>query len=322
MFFAAALFFGFGLTLIGLVGVGISRVLDQGVVAFLITPVVLVVLALLGGRWVWRTWMPVRQLIGAAAQVADGDYSTRVEASASPSISSVIESFNQMAARLEGADEQRRQLIMDLSHELRTPLTVIRGELEAVVDGVHEPDEAELTQLIGEVAVIERLIDDLQTLSLTASGTLTLRPELLDLGDLALEVVEVHGRLAADRGVMSAVDDSADQREVMGDPVRLREILTNLIVNAIRACDEGDRIDVTVDTTGSTAVVTVSDTGSGISPDALPHVFDRFHKGSDSSGSGLGLTITKELVAAHGGHITIDSTLGHGTTVTFTIPIG
>ena len=128
--------------------------------------------------------------------------------------------------------------------------------------------------------------------------------------------------MAADRGVTSTVDDSADVHEVMADPVRLREVLTNLVVNALRACDAGDQVTVTVDTSGASARVTVADTGRGIDPDELPLVFERFHKGSDSDGSGLGLTITKELVEAHGGVISMESDLGYGTTVHVEIPIG
>lgn len=319
MFFAMALFFGGGLATIALIGATIGAALGSRVLAMVVTPLIVIALVFAGGAWLWRTWRPVRELIGAAARLADGDYATRVEVDASPAIGSVIRSFNDMAARLEGADEQRRRLIMDLGHELRTPLTVIRGELEAVLDGVH--DAQELSQLIGEVAVMERLIEDLRTLSLSAAGTLTLEPEEIDLGDVAREIVELTSRAAAEHGVEVVVDDRDDRREVTADPVRVREVISNLVINAVRACAAGDRVEVIVDTSGRTADVTVRDTGSGIAPDELPLVFERFHKGHGSPGSGLGLTISRELVEAHGGVIAIESEPGVGTAVRFQIPI-
>ena len=321
MFFAVALFFGGGLAAVALIGATVGAVLGSNLLAVVITPLILVALVFAGGAWLWRTWRPVRSLIAAAARLADGDYEARVDMDASPAIASVIRSFNDMATRLEGAEAQRRQLILDLGHELRTPLTVIRGELEAVLDGVHEASETELQQLLGEVEVMERLLADLQTLSLSAAGALALKPEAVDLTALASDVVELHARAASDRGVSLTVASENLERLVTVDPIRMREILANLIVNAVRACDTGDRVVVTISTTESSADVIVSDTGSGIEPEDLPLVFDRFHRGDRSAGSGLGLTITRELVEAHGGVIAIDSEPGVGTVVRFQVPV-
>ncbi len=267
-----------------------------------------------------RTWHPVRQLIGAAGALADGDYSVRVRAGGSASIRSVVASFNDMAHRLETADEQRRRLLADLGHELRTPLTVIRGEIEAMLDGIHTPDAEHLDMLIGEVAVMERLLEDLRTLSLIDAGSLTLHPEPTDVAGLLEDVADAHRRRAGEAGVVIQVFSGPGVGEVELDPVRMREVLANLVVNSLRAMPDGGALVLRAKRAGSRVVLDVEDTGAGIPATDVEHVFDRFHKGSTSQGSGLGLTISRDLVAAHGGEIALDSAPGRGTTVRIELP--
>ncbi|MBT8197677.1 MAG: HAMP domain-containing histidine kinase [Acidimicrobiia bacterium] len=260
----------------------------------------------------------VRDLIGAAGSLADGDYSVRV-AGTRGSTGTVVASFNQMAERLESAREQRRQLLADLGHELRTPLTVVRGEVEAMLDGVHEPDPEHLGLLLDEVRVMERLLEDLKTLSLAEAGPLALHPEPTDLGDLAGDVADAHRRIADAHGVVVDVQ-APPMPGMLIDPVRIREVIANLVVNALNAMPDGGSLRLRVEDQGSSALITVSDTGVGLTDDEVEWVFDRFHKGSTSKGTGLGLTISRDLVEAHGGIISMDSEPGAGTTVSVALP--
>lgn len=282
-------------------------------------PLILALTAAIFGRVAFRTLLPVRDLIRAAGSLADGDYSVRVDTT-SPAVRPVVGSFNQMADRLESADEQRRQLLGDLGHELRTPLTVVRGEIEAMLDGVHSADPENLELLLDEVGVMERLLEDLRTLSLAEAGTLALHPEPTDLVDLVTDVSESHRRLAAARDVSVSIDASRPIPEVMVDPVRIREIVANLIVNSLRAMPEGGALTLGVIEEPASVLITVKDTGIGLPADEVERAFERFHKGSTSSGSGLGLTISRDLVAAHGGSIAMASEPGVGTVVSVRVP--
>jgi two-component system sensor histidine kinase BaeS len=286
-----------------------------------LAPLLVVVAIVLILRSLRRTWLPVRNLIRAAGALADGDYSARVEPDGSAAIRPVARSFNDMAGRLERADDERRRLLADLGHELRTPLTVVRGEIEAMLDGVHDPDPDHLELLLEEVTVMERLIEDLRTLSLAEAGALALHPEPTDLRDLVGDVLDAHRRTAAAGRISVETHLADDVGEVVLDPVRIREVLANLIVNALRAMSGGGTLEISARVDADTVILEVVDTGTGIDPDEVDRVFDRFRKGSTSTGSGLGLTISRDLVAAHGGTIAMQSTPGAGTTVTVELPL-
>jgi two-component system sensor histidine kinase BaeS len=279
-------------------------------------PFILIVLA---GRSFMRSWRPVRRLITAAGSLADGDYAVRVEPTGSGSMRAAMTSFNRMAGQLETADEQRRRLLADLGHEMRTPLTVVRGEIEAMLDGVHDVDAEHLGMLLTEVGVMERLLEDLRTLSLLDAGQLPLHPEPTDPVTLVEDVADGYRRRAAEAAVTVDVE-STGSAELMLDPVRIREVLTNLADNALRAMPDGGRLGFTVTAAGAGATIAITDTGTGIAPEDLEQVFDRFHKGSTSRGSGLGLTISRDLVEAHGGTIGMTSEPGIGTTVRIELP--
>lgn len=277
-------------------------------------------------RFALRAWWPVRDLIETTGRLADGDYSARVPPTGSAPMREVVRSFNRMAERVESAEDGRRRLLADVGHELRTPLTIVRGELEAMADGVHELDEDRLRQLLGDLAVMERLLDDLATLSTAEAGTLRIHREPTDVVRLTSDAVErlEPDALAAGVTLTASATNGGRLLDAEIDPVRVREILLNLIGNAIRATPTGGRVSTTV-----TSVVvdgdeqlelTVEDNGAGIPPDQLDRVFERFHKGPDSTGTGLGLTISRNLAEAHGGRITVESTVGIGTTVTVRLP--
>jgi signal transduction histidine kinase len=282
--------------------------------AFLIVGVLL-------ARFLFRNLRIVRDLISFTGRLADGDYSARVSTPTSPAVKPVTDSFNQMADRLEVADELRRRLLADVGHELRTPLTVVRGELEAMADGVRDLDPEQIRLLLDDIDVMERLLDDLRTLSMTEAGMVNLEKETTDLGVLVGDLVDRFlPQAKAEEVHISCLAPEAVQMEI--DPYRFGQVINNLLANALRAASPGDRITVTVGAgSNSTGIVTVQDTGRGIPEDQIDAVFDRFHKGTDSNGSGLGLTISRDLVTAHGGTISIASQTGVGTTATITVPL-
>ncbi len=267
---------------------------------------------------------PLSALVEAARRVEQGDYEARVaEAVRGPrELRELVRAFNTMASRLEADRRQRRTLLAEVSHELRTPLAVLRGNLEAIADGVHVADAANVAALIEETQVMERLVEDLRTLTLAEADALPLHPEPVDVDALVGEAVASFQSAAAAGSVTLRVSAPTDLPLLDADPVRLREVLTNLVANALRHTPPGGTVEVrarTVDAATAIEIV-VEDTGSGIDPALLPRVFERFARGRGSRGSGLGLTIARDLVRAHGGTIAVESELGRGTTFRVLLP--
>jgi two-component system OmpR family sensor kinase/two-component system sensor histidine kinase BaeS len=262
---------------------------------------------------------PLGDLVTASGRVADGDYSARVPAQGPPPVRMVASAFNTMAEKLERQDRQRRELMADIAHELRTPLSVIQGRLEGLVDGVYPRDDAQLGQVIEDTRMLARLVDDLRLLAHTESGMLSLQKEPTDAAILAQDVVNSFAGEAKTRSVSVSLDAAADLPLVDIDPLRIREVIANVLANALRHTPAGGSISVTLTHSGSGISVTIADSGTGIAQEDLPKVFDRFYKGRSSSGSGLGLTIARNLVRAHGGEIRAESQPGRGTSITFTV---
>ena len=276
--------------------------------------------AFLAGRAVRRMAAPIGEVMEAADRVAGGDYATRVEARGPGEVGRLAHSFNQMTERLQANETQRRALLADVAHELRTPLSVIRGNVEGMLDGVYPPDEAHLGPLLEETAVMARLLDDLQTLSTAEAGVLRLHRERVDPLSLATDAVAALHTRAERAGVALDCGASGPVPEVDVDPVRIGEVLANLLTNAIRHTPAGGSVRVLVEPDPAGVAVAVADTGPGIDPRDLAHVFDRFVKSADSGGAGLGLAIARSLVEAHGGRITAQSVPGQGTTMRFVLP--
>ncbi len=324
----------FILTMLGVVSLGAflvtaalgGEVLTTGVgrVAAGAALVLVLLVIMASGRGMSRIARPLNALSEAANRVAAGDYAARVDepARGPASVRALVRAFNVMTARLEVDTEQRRSLLADVSHELRQPLAVIRGELEAIQDGVHPPDEAHLGLLLQETAVLTRLVEDLRTVALSESGTLPLHREPTDVGVLVGEVVASLGTAAAAGGVTltSHLDEGLPLLDV--DPVRIREVLSNLLENALRYTPPGGSVEVRGTLDGPVVRLTVTDTGSGIDPELLPRVFERFAKSDTSRGFGLGLAIARHLALAHGGTLEAASELGRGTTMTLRLPAG
>ncbi len=272
-------------------------------------------------RIVRRFTRPVAELIEASSRVEAGDYAARVSERGPREMRSLARSFNAMTTRLQTNDEQRRAMLADVTHELRTPLTIIQGNLEGLIDGLYPRDDAHLDPILEETHVMSRLIDDLRTLALAESGSLKLQREPTDVGVLIRDVLaSFQGKADAGQVQLSAaVPQALPQLEV--DPVRVREVISNLVSNALRYTPAGGKVEVLAEVNASHLKITVRDTGKGIAPEALPHIFDRFYKGRDSAGSGLGLAIAKQLVVAHGGEMHAQSVLGAGTVISFTLPV-
>jgi two-component system OmpR family sensor kinase/two-component system sensor histidine kinase BaeS len=268
-----------------------------------------------------RIALPLRSVMEAADRVASGDYAVRVAEQGPPPIRALASAFNTMTSRLESHDRLRRDLMADVAHELRTPLTIVQGRLEGLLDGVYPRDDSQLTQLVAEARVLSRLVEDLRTIALSESGALSLQIEPTDVGALARDVTRGLEGEAAARQVTLHVDAPADLTSIEIDPVRIREVLTNLVSNAARHSLPGGKVDVHVgEMPAGGIVVQVRDAGSGMTQEDIARAFDRFHKGPGSHGSGLGLAIARGLVVAHGGEIHASSEAGRGTTVTFTLP--
>jgi two-component system sensor histidine kinase BaeS len=277
------------------------------------------------GRTLRATGIGLDALVSAARRVEAGDYTVRVPEPRQGlrSHRELIRGFNTMVERLETDELQRRTLLADVSHELRTPLTVVQGNLEAILDSVYPPDAAHLAPILEETRVLGRLIDDLRTLALSEAGTLALHPEPTDPDILIGEVVRSFEPSAAAAGVTLSADVDGDLPILDIDPVRIREVLTNLVANALRHTPRSGRVTIwgTVERGGTWVRLEVRDTGAGIEPALLPHVFDRFVKGDASRGSGLGLAIARQLTEAHGGQIAAESVVGAGTTIRVRLPV-
>jgi len=284
--------------------------------------VVIVLVAM--GRTLRSTGRALDELVEATRRVEAGDYSVRIGTGRRGvrGVRQLARGFDTMTARLETDERQRRTLLADVSHELRTPLAVVQGNLEAILDGVYPPDPAHLGVVLDETHVLSRLIDDLRTLALSEAGTLALHPEPTDPDILIADVVRSFEPAAAAAGVELGVEVDGDLPIIEIDPVRVHEVLANLIANAVRHTPAGGRVTVggTVED-GRWVRLTVRDTGPGIEPALLPHVFDRFVKGDDARGSGLGLAIARQLVVAHGGEIAAESRPGAGTTIVVRLPL-
>jgi two-component system, OmpR family, sensor histidine kinase BaeS len=303
-----------------LVGTAIGgRVAQLGGWPVAVLAIVLVAFLVAAGTSVARRMTrPMDSLIDAAGRIEAGDYSVQVSESGPRDLRSVARAFNQMSARLKASDDQRRGFLAELAHEFRTPLTVIRGQAEAIADGVYPGDASHLAPILDATQTLDRLVEDLRTLVLTDAGNLVLHREPTDLGALATDTVESFKAQAeaAHLTLTAEVADTLPPLEL--DPARIRSVLGNLLSNAIRHTPAGGTVKVAVGASGDGVVATVTDTGDGIAPDLLPHVFERFVKGAHSPGSGLGLAIAHDIVAAHGGTLEIQSAVGSGTTIKLT----
>lgn len=277
---------------------------------------------------------PVRALTDGARRIASGDLKYRAAVESKDEIGTLAQSFNSMASSLERGEEARRQLNADIAHELRTPLTIIEGTVDGILDGVFQPDKERLGAIKEQTALLTRVIADLRDLSLVDSGQLKLELKPVNLADLVrrkLSQIEVTAREKGIRLGFSAPDGLP---EVLVDPARMEQVISNLLTNAVRHTPVGGSITATIamkdgeaehHVAGRHLIVSVTDTGEGIPPENLPHIFERFYRVDSSrsrseGGTGLGLAIVKQMVEAHGGRVWVNSELGKGSTFYVAMP--
>ncbi|MFF2119379.1 sensor histidine kinase [Kitasatospora sp. NPDC058184] len=275
-----------------------------------------------------RLSRPLNALTRAARRMADGDLSARVTATGRDEIAGLAAAFNAMAERREQLEELRRAMVGDIAHELRTPLSNIRGWLEAVEDGVVTADGALTSSLLEEALLLQHLIDDLRDLAAADAGELALHREPVDAEDLLTQTATAHGALAQASGVTLLVDtDTATAGyELSADPVRLRQMVGNLVANAVRHTPAGGTVTLRTRPEADALLIEVADTGNGIAPADLPLVFERFWRAEksrnrQSGGSGLGLAIVRKLAELHGGDVHAASTPGTGSVFTVRLPL-
>lgn len=275
-----------------------------------------------------RISRPVGDLLGAAEQLTTGDYGVDVEARGPREVRLLAETLNELATRLAANEQQRRRFLADITHELRSPLAVLQTEIEAQLDGVHPRDDHHMAALLEETWRLGHLVDDLHTLALAETGRLVLQQEAVAFGVLVDEVVGRHEARARQRDVTLRVSIAPGLPKAWVDPARIRQVLDNLLSNAIRHTPAGAEVVVAVSSLpgpgpGDSPMVRcqVTDAGPGFREDQLGQVFERFKRASDSGGSGLGLSIARDLVRAHGG--TMDASndpITGGASVSFTLP--
>lgn len=271
---------------------------------------------------------PIRAMTRASQRVAEGHYSERVPAGGRDELGQLAGSFNTMAEKLEQVEAMRRRLIGDVAHELRTPLTAIKGSMEGLVDGILPAAPETFEQVAAEAERLNRLVDDLQELSRVESGAVALDLAPVSLPELAETTRKRLSAPYAAKGVSLTLDLPAALPPVRADTDRLLQVLTNLLNNALQYTPSGGGVTLSAEVRSREVLVRVMDSGIGISPEHLPHIFDRFYRVDKSrsrqagGGSGIGLTICKHLVEAHGGRIRAESPgEGQGSTFIFTLPI-
>ncbi len=281
----------------------------------------------LGFLFSWLITGPMRQLTLAARKVAAGDFSYRVPQKTDDEIGEVSDAFNTMAEQLEKKEKSRRQFLADIAHELRNPLSIVQGNLEAWLDGVITPAPDQVASVYDETVLLSRLVTDLRDLSLAEAGQLKLSQNATELGEFILaQISSVQSRCREKRiSIDAELPDGLPL--VFIDKDRIRQVLHNLIDNALRYTRARGAIKIGASyKTPKLVTVSVSDSGSGIATEDLPHVFDHFYKADRSrqrghGGAGIGLAMVKRLVELHGGTVWVESRKGKGSTFFFTLPV-
>ncbi|MEO1094876.1 MAG: HAMP domain-containing sensor histidine kinase [Cyanobacteria bacterium J06638_28] len=273
-----------------------------------------------------RVVQPLQEIEAITRAFASGELDRRLPEYEIQELTQLANSVNHMAADLQNVEQRRRDLVSDLSHELRTPLTILRGYLEGLADGTVEAEPTIYERLIRETGRLQRLVNDLQELSKLEAGYLSIQAQPLSLRDLLASVVaRFADRQMSDDPVHLTLTCRADLPLVHADAERIEQVMVNLLSNALRHTQKGE-VSVTAWSEADRVWVAVKDTGCGIAPPDLPHVFDRFWRADPSrdrasGGAGIGLTICRRLIEMHGGYIQVESKLGQGSIFQFWLPI-
>ncbi len=274
-----------------------------------------------------RIVRPMQAVTRASSRIAGGSYRDRLDAEAPGELGELAEAFNAMAATLERSEARRVQLLGDVAHEFRTPLSNLRGYLEGLEDGVFEADAATLSACTRQVTRLGRLVDDLSLLSRVETGQLALAPDRLAVRGLLADAAEAFRGRFDQKGVALELDPPPSAETIRADPLRTEQVVANLLANALRHTPEGGRVTLSARRLSHDEVrFEVRDEGEGVAPEHLPRIFDRFYRAdrsrrrAEGDGSGIGLTLVKQLVERQGGRVGADSVAGEGACFWFTLP--
>jgi signal transduction histidine kinase len=273
-----------------------------------------------------RISKPLSDLTAATESIAEGDYGQRVDVGGGREVEELGKAFNTLSENLERNEILRRSMVTDIAHELRTPLTTLRGHIEALEDGVIEPDQATIDSLMEDTLLLSRLVEDLQQLSLAEAGQLKLDLMPVDVGETVRAAVSRFEPKLSRKKISLELEIPPDLPKVKADQLRIAQVLNNLVQNSLVHTPEGGSITVEAKRLRDEVVFSVSDTGPGISREDLPYIFERFYRTDKSrtratGGTGLGLSIAKSLVEAHGGMIRAESKGEKGTAIFFSVPV-
>lgn len=296
-----------------------SNLWQVGIIAAIVALIVGLVLT----RQITR---PVRTLISGTRHLTKGELNYRVDVKSRDEIGELADSFNLMASSLEKGEQSRRQLTADIAHEVRTPLTIIDGTVDGIIDGVFQPDMEHLRSIKEQTSLITHLISDLRDLSLAESGQLKLVLSSTDIFELLRRMVSNYEIDALEKNISLKIEEPAQIPEIIIDPIRIEQVISNLLTNAIRHTPSGGSITINAQNTGAGLAISIADSGEGIAPKDLPHVFERFYRSGSSrsrqeGGTGLGLAIVKQMVEAHGGNVWVKSEIGKGSIFSILLPL-
>jgi two-component system sensor histidine kinase BaeS len=280
---------------------------------------VAVVLSIVFSRMLTR---PIKELTAAASRISEGDLESRVHIPRSDELGTLSETFNAMAQNLLTQERLKRRLTADIAHELRTPLSAVRGELEGMIDGLIPTDRKTLESLHAEIGRLRSILEGIEDLSQAEASSLALRKEDLTLSHFLRNIVDRYQGVFEDKGIALSLE-APEETVVAADPDKLSQVVINLLSNALKATAPGGKVAVRASRRGKEALIEVSDTGRGIEEKDLPFIFERFYRpGHPGRGSlGIGLTIVKELVQAHGGRVEVTSRPGKGSVFSVFLPL-
>jgi two-component system sensor histidine kinase BaeS len=271
-----------------------------------------------------RLTSPIARVVKTTGMIAKGDFNDRIdEKSTTKEIVELTDSVNTLAQTLGKQEALRKRLTADVAHELRTPLATLQSHVEAFIDGVWEPDEARLKSFHEEILRLSKLVGELETLSRYEGENLVLNAGTFDLAALVRGIADNFAGEFSKKGIEVILD--AEEQYIEADRDKISQVFINLLSNALKYTGNGGRVEIKVSGTHNAAKVQISDTGAGISPEDLPHIFERFYRtdksrNRDTGGAGIGLTIAKSIVEAHKGSITVESEPGKGSAFFVTLP--
>lgn len=269
---------------------------------------------------------PIEQLRHATMRLIEGSYGSQMPAKSKDELGMLINDFNQLSLRLKENEGARKQWIMDIAHELRTPLAILRGEIEALQDGINEPNETTINSLHQEVIHLNRLVDDLYTLSMSDSGALTYHKQPLDLAALLKDTLSQFHKPLSDQQIQLTMAIRSTPVLVLGDEQRLQQLFQNLLKNTLRYTDSPGQLKVSLSTTTHEVIIQFSDSAPGVPNESLPKLFDRLYRVEGSrnratGGAGIGLSISSNIVQAHNGKISANHSSLGGLAITITLPL-